>query len=144
VTPDEKGSIAETAVIHAAVKLGIGVLKPINDGLRYDLMFDLHPELMRIQCKWAVRRGDVVIVNCRTCRRGPEGYIRSSYSADEIDAVAAYCSDVDRCFVIPFGRIAGRPSIALRLTPARNNQRQGVNWAEDFDFAATLRPLVGP
>ena len=34
VTTNQKGTIAETAIIHEAVKLEIGVLKPINDGLR--------------------------------------------------------------------------------------------------------------
>jgi hypothetical protein len=62
MTPDQKGSIAETAIVHAAVKLGIGVLKPVSDGERYDLVFDLRPRLIRIQCKWAVRRGELVIV----------------------------------------------------------------------------------
>jgi len=41
LTTDQKGAIAETAIIHAAVKLGIGVYKPLADGDRYDLIFDL-------------------------------------------------------------------------------------------------------
>ena len=125
MTPDEKGSIAEAEIAAAAVRLGIGVLKPLNDGLRYDLIFDLHPQLLRVQCKWAVRRGEVVIVNCRTCRRGPDGYIRGNYSVGEIDAVAAYCADVDRCFVIPVDRVDGRPSIALRLSPTSEQPASG-------------------
>ena len=39
MTTDQKGTIAETSIVAAAVKLGIGVLKPVNDGLRYDLVF---------------------------------------------------------------------------------------------------------
>ena len=53
LTPDEKGAIAELAIAHAASKLPIGVLKPLNDGERYDLVFDLRPSLLRVQCKWA-------------------------------------------------------------------------------------------
>ena len=30
------------------------VSRPLGDE-RYDLIFDLRPELLRIQCKWAVR-----------------------------------------------------------------------------------------
>ena len=41
MTPDQKGSVAETAIIHAAVKLGIGVFKPVTDGYRYDLIFEV-------------------------------------------------------------------------------------------------------
>jgi hypothetical protein len=32
----------------------------------------------------------------------------------------------------------------LRLAPCRNNQRRRVNWADHFDFAATLRRHKGP
>ena len=37
---DQKGAIAESAIVHAAIKLGIGVSKPLTDGDRYDLIFD--------------------------------------------------------------------------------------------------------
>jgi hypothetical protein len=144
MTPNQKGTIAETAVIHAAAKLDVPVLKPVNDGLRYDLAFDLGHRILRVQCKWAARRGDCISVNARTCRRGPDGFIRSTYSSDDVDVVAAYCAEVDSCYAIPIDRLAGRPSITLRLSPTRNNQQKGVNWARDFAFAATLRQLVGP
>ena len=64
LTTDQKGAVAESAVIHAAIKLGIGVFKPLTDGERYDLIFDLRPRLVRVQCKWAVRQGDVIVVRC--------------------------------------------------------------------------------
>lgn len=62
------------------------------------------------------------------------------YTADEIDAMAAYCAELDRCFFIPF-EFARRSSIQLRLAPARNNQRERILWADSYDFAATLRRL---
>jgi hypothetical protein len=61
-TPDQKGSIAESAIAFAAIKLHIGVLKRLSDGHRYDLVFDTGSRLLRVQCKWAVRRGDVILV----------------------------------------------------------------------------------
>ena len=49
LTSDQKGAIAETAIIHEAVKLGIGVLKPVNEGLRYDLVLDVDEQLIRVR-----------------------------------------------------------------------------------------------
>src|SRR6266542_3571523 len=144
MTPNQKGTIAETAIIHAAAKLNVPILKPVNDGLRYDLAFELGHRILRVQCKWAARQGDIVVVRCRTFRRIRAGYSEVSYSADEIDAVGAYCADLDRCFLVPIERVDGKPAIWLRLAPTRNNQLKGVNWAEDYDFAATLQRLVGP
>jgi hypothetical protein len=39
LTTDQKGAIAEAAITHAALELGIGVAKPSGDE-RYDLIFD--------------------------------------------------------------------------------------------------------
>ena len=53
---------------------------------------------------------------------------------------AAYCRELDRCYLVPFDLFAGRTQISLRLGPCRNNQNLGINWAKDFEFAATLGP----
>ena len=64
LTTDQKGAVAELAIAHAAAELGVGVFKPLTDGERYDLIFDLRPELMRVQCKNAVLRGSILKVPC--------------------------------------------------------------------------------
>lgn len=145
LTTDQKGAIAESAVVHAAIKLGIGVLKPLSDGHRYDLVFDLGSQLVRVQCKWAVRRGEVVVVSCRSARRNREGFLRRPYSRDEVDLIVAFCAALDRCFVLPPHVFAGRPAVQLRLSPAKNNQWVGINWASEYEFGATLaRHVLGP
>ena len=138
LTTDQKGTIAETAVVAHAVRLGIDVYRPVGEGGRYDMIFDLAGRLTRVQCKWAVRHGEVVAVRCYSARRAPEGLIRRLYTADEIDAFAGYCADLDRAYFLPFERFAGRRQIHLRLSPARNNQKARVHWASDFEFGATL------
>jgi hypothetical protein len=40
LSTDQKGAIAETAIIHEATKLGVSVAKPILP-VPYDLIFDL-------------------------------------------------------------------------------------------------------
>jgi PD-(D/E)XK endonuclease len=138
LTTDQKGSIAEYGIAWAAIKLGIDVYKPLNDGTRCDLIFDLDGRLTRIQCKWASCQGDTLIVRCYRHRRTREGLLRRLYTADEVDAFAAHSIETDKCYFLPFARFNGQPNIQLRLAPTRNNQRTGVNWAEDFEFGATL------
>jgi hypothetical protein len=144
LTSDQKGSIAEASIVAAAVKLGIHVFKPISDGTRYDLIFDLGGRLTRVQCKWAARSGDVLIIRCYRCRRTKDGLLKRNYTADEIDAFAAYCIDLNQCYFFPFEAFAGRGTVQLRLAPSRNNQQIGINWAERYEFEATLRTLTGP
>jgi hypothetical protein len=142
LTPDQKGAVAEAAITYAAIRLGIEVYRPLQAGGRYDLIFDLGTRLLRVQCKWACRN-DVIVINCRSCRRGRDGYIRRTYSAEEVDAIAAYCSDIDRCYLLFPSSFVGHPMVQLRLSPPRNNQRRRINWAEDFEFEATIRGHFG-
>jgi len=144
LTTDQKGAVAELAIAHAAAELRVGVFKPLTDGERYDLIFDLRPELLRVQCKWACRHGDVVIIRCRSCRRAREGLVHRGYTLDEVDAIAGYCAELDRCYFVPLDRFEGRSALQLRLVPARNNQQLGINWADDFALEARLEALLGP
>ena len=95
LTTNQKGFVVESAIIHEAAKRGITVLKPLDDA-RYDLALDLPNGLTRIQCKWAMQNGDVVVIRCRTCRRGHNGLIYDGYKPGEIDGIAAYCASSTR------------------------------------------------
>ena len=134
LTSDQKGAIAESSIAAAAIKLGIGVLRPLSDGLRYDLVFDVGSDLLRVQCKWAVKRGPIVVANCRSTRRGAEGFIYRAYSRDEVDLIAAYCAEIDKTYVLPPHVFHGHHAIQLRLGPTLNNQKLGINWARDFEL----------
>jgi hypothetical protein len=48
LTTNQKGAVAETAVMHECAKLGIPVLRPLDDQ-RYDLMLDLGSDVLRVQ-----------------------------------------------------------------------------------------------
>jgi hypothetical protein len=139
LTPTEKGAIAEAKIYAAAVEAGIVVARPLTEGNRYDLIFDVGTRLLRVQCKWANRQGDVVVVRTRTCRCTPSGYVWTTYAADEVDGIAAYCPDLDACFYIPIADIAGKAATHLRLVPTRNGQQAGVTMARDYRLGAVAQ-----
>jgi hypothetical protein len=143
LTTDQKGAFAESMIAAVAIGEGVGVSRPLTDE-RYDLIFDVGERLWRIQCQWAVKLNDVVVIRCRRVRRGPEGLIRRTYLPGEIDAVAAYCAAIDACFFLPAAVSIGRDAIQLRLAPTKNNQAIGIRWARDFELRATLQQLHGP
>ena len=142
LTTNQKGLIAENAIVAECVELNVGVCRPLG-AERYDLILDLRPTLLRVQCKWAGRYGDVVIARLYSNRRGPNGMITRRYTTDEVDAFAVYCGELRRSFYIPAADVPGR-ALQLRLGPARNNQAIGIRWSKDYEFAARLRSLLGP
>lgn len=143
LTTNQKGAVAEAAVAFEAAKLGIGVYRPLSDE-RYDLIFDVGSRLVRVQCKWASTRGDVIVVPLYSSRRTAQGLRRMCYTADQVDAFAAYSPETERCYFAEFQEVGGLQALNLRLRPSKNNQSAGVRWARDYELGATLRPLLGP
>ena len=142
LTTNQKGAVAETAVAKAAIELGIGVFRPYGDE-RYDLIFDLRPRLVRVQCKWASCDGRVIYARLYSCRRARAGLVRTSYRPGGVDAFALYCPNTERCYWLEAGEVGTRTEVMLRLTGTKNNQSSGVNWARAYEFAARLESSRG-
>jgi PD-(D/E)XK endonuclease len=136
-----KGNVAELKIAAAATELGIPVLRPMTEHGRYDLVFEIEEDLLKVQCKWAARKDDVVVIHVSGNRLTPRGYIRSPYSAGEIDAVTAYCADLERVYLLPTELVLGKHQVRLRLAAAKNGQRAGLNWAADHELPGAVAQL---
>ena len=124
LSTNQKGAIAETAIIAEAVRLGIGVFRPVVEGGRVDLVFAFADgSLARVQCKWAALNGATLCVRVYSARRAAEGMRIQPYDASEIDAIAAYCGGNGRCYYVPVARLAGHKVMHLRL--GRHPQQPG-------------------
>src|SRR5919199_4899937 len=104
LSTNQKGAIPELAIMYEAAKLGIDVYVPAVEHSRCDLIFDVGTRLLRVQCKWALLKDEVLIINSCSNRRGPDGFIKRPYTPDQIDAYAVYSGDLDRCFYLPIER----------------------------------------
>jgi prevent-host-death family protein len=139
---NDKGAIAETAIALEAMRQGIVVFRPMTEGTRCDLIFELGPRPLRIQCKWGRRRDDVIQVQIGGSYHSPtRGYVRSTYTPDEIDALAVYCGELDECYLLPIEVVAGLRTIQLRLAPAKNAQRASLHWAAEYQLSGAVAQL---
>ena len=139
-----KGAVAEQAIVLAATKLGVPVLRPVAEHGRTDLALEIGGDLFRVQVKWGrlSPARDVVIVALRTSRCTTRGHIYGTYSEGEVDLFAVYCGELDRCFLLPACPLANKTTLHLRLTAARNGQRACINLANDFTFAGAVAQLA--
>ena len=119
------------------------MLRPAVEHGRYDLAFEIGERILRVQCKWGAVGcdGAVVKVSLQSNYITPAGYVRNSYTRDEIDLVAVYCGELDQCYLLPSSLACGRTSAFLRLTPPRNGQRACINLASDFEFDGAIAQL---
>lgn len=138
---NRRGAISELAIALAAVEAGVEVYKPFSEHARADLIFGLGSRLLRVQCKTAHRRNGVVIVNLVSNWHAPRGYVRRTYSPDEVDGVAAFDPNDRRTYLLPIRLVAGMRAITLRLGPARNGQRAGLHFAAEFELSGAVAQL---
>ena len=137
LTTNQKGAVAETAIVHEAVKLGIEVYRPVAEGGRFDMVFVFPSgDLSRVQCKWANLTRGAVAIRLYSCRRAAEGLRSRGYTAEEVDAIAAYCAELDECYYVPMAEIASRRVMHLRREPARNGQHKRLHFAEQYRLGA--------
>jgi hypothetical protein len=143
LTTNEKGAIAELKIATAAAELGVPVLRPLTDHCRYDLALEVGGSLLRVQCKWGALNspGSVVQVKLQSSRCTSAGYVRASYTEDEIDLLAVYCGELDRCYLLPSALAARRKEIWLRVQAPLNGQRACLNDATQFEFQGAIAQL---
>src|SRR6476646_7077627 len=139
-----KGAVAEQAIVLAATKLGVPVLRPVAEHGRTDLALEIGGYLWRVQVKWGQlsSKRDVVVVRISTCRCTPRGYIRSTYSEYEVDLFAVYCGELDRCFLLPAHLLATKTCVSLRVAPPANGQQSCINLGDDFIFDGAVAQLA--
>jgi hypothetical protein len=107
------GELAEAAFLHKAVGLGLKVTKPWGDSERYDFVVDAGEWLWRVQikCTAAVRAGGYHIQPIHFVY----GKKKVTYTAEDIDVLAAYIIPLDVWYVVPIEAIGAGTS--LRLYP---------------------------
>jgi prevent-host-death family protein len=139
---NHKGNAAELAVAFEAAKLGLSVLMPWTEHERYDLVLGIGGRLLRVQCKWGRSDGETISVQLASSYHSPtRGYVRRLYTPAEIDAIAIYCEEMQRCYLVPIDRVAGIGRLTLRLALARNNQRAALHFAAQYEFPGAVAQL---
>ena len=108
------GDIAELTFVLKAASLGITASKPFGDRRPYDYLVECGPRLLRVQVKSVFTRrpgehrfGFPIAVSQRR-RTG-----LATYTADEIDFIAAFVAPLSAWYVIPVDALSSRKFIRL-------------------------------
>jgi len=129
-----KGDLAELKVAADLVGRGYRIAIPFGEDSDFDLILIRGEKLDRVQVKYARSNGHVIAVRC-TSASLTNGRVRhvKRYTARTIDWIAVYDATTDRCFYVCAAELGdGKNILHLRLTTARNSQRRGIRFAEDY------------
>ena len=128
-----KGDLAEQAVLLALMAAGRTILRPVSNGLRYDLVVDnLDGSFTRVQCKTGTLKHDGSVLRFRACSadaRRPNGV---PYQG-QVDAFGVYCPEDRSVYLVPIDELGGITSVvSLRLVPARSGQLARIRLAAAY------------
>ncbi|WP_414836625.1 group I intron-associated PD-(D/E)XK endonuclease [Candidatus Nanohalococcus occultus] len=124
------GDLAEIAVAKKVMSLGKSVSFPFGDNERYDLLVD-DGDIQKAQVRKAAYKQDCLVFRCYSNHRENGEIVRESFSSEQIDVFYVWCQEIDEVFKIPVEQVPNS-TMSLRMEPAENGQKKGVNWAEDY------------
>ena len=125
------GDITELEILAYITKLGYQVSVPFGDRAKYDQVWDIEGNLIRVQVKTAKlhKSGDYLIICCKSTTRRKGKSVSVSYTKKDIDFLATFYDD--KCFLISVNDLPSKQKI-LRLNKPRNNQKVDIAWADDY------------
>ena len=120
---------------------GYLILTPHTEHSPFDLVAYKDRNFLRVQVKYRASRNGKIAVPFMTCWTDRNGTHTQDYDKNEVDVMCVYCPDTDKCYYIDPNDCS--KTFVLRLVPSKNNQKTGVNLAEDYLSIPDKRLSVG-
>jgi len=133
--PKDIGDVSTLAITLILRALGYGLYIPYGENTRCDLVLERDGFLDRVQCKTGrLRQGAVVFRVCSSYAHHKSArYQQRSYHG-EIDLFAVYCPETAGVYLVPIAHLPVQRKAALRVDSPRNNQRDGIRFAADYEI----------
>ncbi|MGH9798770.1 MAG: group I intron-associated PD-(D/E)XK endonuclease [Blastocatellia bacterium] len=132
-----KGNLSELKVMAAYTQAGFIVSVPFGGGASYDLIVDTGTRLLKVQVKTGRLRNGCVIFPMQRFSGHKKG---RRYDPKEFNVFVVYCPDNDSTYAIDFDKSLSQGR--LRCVETRNNQKEKIRWASEFDFGDHVKKLI--
>lgn len=129
---NQKGNLTELQVMAAAIKAGCIISIPYGDCSRYDQIWDINGQLIRVQIKTARpknREETGIIFNCYSVSNKN----KHKYSKKDIDYFATYWNE--QCYLIPVEECSTEKTLWFMLS--QDNPRCAM--AQDYLLEKILK-----
>ena len=139
LNPKQKGNLTELLCLAAFTELGYTVSIPYGDCAKYDFIAEINNKLYKIQCKTSscIEEG-VYKFATRSTSVGSSSINTRTYTKQDIDFFATIINN--QCYLIPVEEASGKQK-TLRFILPKNNQKEGINFAKDYELLSQLEKL---
>ena len=138
----EIGNLTELQCITGLYELGCDISLPFGNSQKYDLIIDWKGKLYRVQVKHSSQITEpdgtpaAFVFKTRWQGHNTSGYTQNCYTKEDTDFFATYYNG--KVFLIPIEECSGAEK-RIRIIPPKNNQRIGINFAEDYYAEEVLK-----
>jgi hypothetical protein len=133
VAPKLKGEVSEYNTIAKLLEEGYKVYDGCTENDKVDLVVEKDNGLKKVQVKTVRHEGDKLAMSVSSSIVNMSETRRESYSENDIDFFIGFCPKNSKFYKIPVEE-TGKSKITLRLEETKNNQSQGIRWAEDYEI----------
>jgi hypothetical protein len=126
-----KGDLGLVQAMADLTAKGWAILVPLTEHEAFDVVAYREARFLRVQVKYRAAVNGAVMFPMKTCWADRHGVHSVPINRQAIDLLCAYCPDTDACYYVDPAQVLGA-GVTLRIAPAKNNQRRGVVWADDF------------
>ena len=126
-----KGNLTEIRLLSKITELGYSVSIPFGNKNKYDQIWDINGELLKIQiksCRWKDDRQTGIIFNCYSVCNKKKHF----YTKNDIDYFATVWDD--KCYLIPVEECSQEKTLWFTLT----NENSKCCKAENYELEKVL------
>jgi hypothetical protein len=130
------GDITEYAAITRLLECGYGVLTPIGQMQRYDLVIeDADGKFWRVQVKtgWVDEEQALIKFNTASSYNRTVQYKGWRNYRGQCEYFAVYVEALNKIYFIPVDDV-GTTNATLRLSPSKSKQEKNVRWAQNYEL----------
>lgn len=129
----EKGDLGVMEIMLDMTKHGYKIFTTISEHLPFDFVAFKDNKFFRIQAKYRTLENDGKIsVPFRTSWSDKNGTHSQFYNKEDLDYIAVYCPQTDKCYYINPSICNNKSAFILRIKKPKNSQTKGINFADDF------------
>ena len=129
-----KGKITEVEILSYIIKKGYSVSLPYGDKDRYDQIWDINGQLLRIQVKTAhlYTKNTGKAIEFKTT--GTSNGRITSYTKKDIDFFATYWEG--KVYIVPVEETSSRKVLRFE---SNNPNQSNISWAKDYTVEEVLK-----